>query len=413
MLPIFGLIIYANLVQGYTTFSPKCSTPNSTVNYVSGPNTRGTLDILWSCLFTIVACTWTVLHLNVPEQRNGRDPGKIGDLKWKIRGFWSTFKWMLGTALAPEILIAKNVADLHDASKSCAEMEQFSNQNGEVWTKTHALFANMGGFVIVSHQKDGKSLPGQEVTHHLRAHHIYSLRADGTLPKLPEVTAEQIWDKSKSDAFVRVIAIFQILWICAQAILRASQGLASSQLEVAVLAFACIAMVLYFLNWEKPQGVKSAIILLSYDEQLPDHIHRLLEREGDQGINRPISNIMSGEPSRALDTWLFLLSSTAFGGIHLIAWNFVFPTSIEQTLWRVTSIYLTVSFPLSWGGGWALSEIPDNSLYDWIFVLIFGVPPVLYGLGRMFIIVEMFRCLLFLPPEAYIATMAANIPHVG
>ena len=108
---------------------------------------------------------------------------------------------MLATAFAPEILIVKNVADLQDAKDSCKEMEQFSSQDGVAWTKTHALFANMGGFVIVSHQKEGKSLLGQEVTYHLRAHDIYSLRAEWALPKLSEITAEQIWDKSKSDGF--------------------------------------------------------------------------------------------------------------------------------------------------------------------------------------------------------------------
>jgi len=30
------------------------------------PNQRGTMDIVWSCLFTVFICVWTAVHLNVP-----------------------------------------------------------------------------------------------------------------------------------------------------------------------------------------------------------------------------------------------------------------------------------------------------------------------------------------------------------
>jgi hypothetical protein len=30
---------------------------------------RGTFDILWSCIITLLICTWTVQHLNVPPPR--------------------------------------------------------------------------------------------------------------------------------------------------------------------------------------------------------------------------------------------------------------------------------------------------------------------------------------------------------
>ena len=69
---LFLLSLPASL-HAYTTFNTTCSTLPGVVNYVSLADTRGTMDILWSCLFTIIACTWTVLHLNAPEQREGRD----------------------------------------------------------------------------------------------------------------------------------------------------------------------------------------------------------------------------------------------------------------------------------------------------------------------------------------------------
>ena len=63
------------LAQAYTTFKPNCTAPATSVNLISTNKIRGTIDILWSCLFTIIACTWTVQHLNVPEQCEAETKG--------------------------------------------------------------------------------------------------------------------------------------------------------------------------------------------------------------------------------------------------------------------------------------------------------------------------------------------------
>ncbi|KAK0712179.1 hypothetical protein B0T21DRAFT_415750 [Apiosordaria backusii] len=72
----------------YTTFQPACTTPTDPVNFVSSPDSHGSLEILWTSLLTIFACTWAIHHPNVPEQRDGRDPGWKGDFRWGLkRGF--------------------------------------------------------------------------------------------------------------------------------------------------------------------------------------------------------------------------------------------------------------------------------------------------------------------------------------
>jgi hypothetical protein len=62
---------------------------------VGNPSHRGTLNILESCLFTIVLCTWSVLHLNVPAL----DDGSVTKLLQKV-------KWMLITIVFPEFILA-------------------------------------------------------------------------------------------------------------------------------------------------------------------------------------------------------------------------------------------------------------------------------------------------------------------
>jgi hypothetical protein len=67
--PVLFLLL-ARSSHAYTLFDTTCTIPKVQTNFVSSPNTRGTLDILWSCVFTIIACTWTIQHLNIPEQRD-------------------------------------------------------------------------------------------------------------------------------------------------------------------------------------------------------------------------------------------------------------------------------------------------------------------------------------------------------
>jgi hypothetical protein len=65
------------------------------VGWVSEGDTRATWDILTSCLLTIMACTWSVLHLNLPDQEDG---------SWcKIR---RKLKWTVVTVFFPEFILA-------------------------------------------------------------------------------------------------------------------------------------------------------------------------------------------------------------------------------------------------------------------------------------------------------------------
>lgn len=141
--------LFANGISAYSEFSTTCSIPPADINYVTSPNTRGTLDILWSCFFTIIACTWTIQHLNLPEQRGNRDPGFRGNVKWIAKGLWSNSKWMLATMIAPEYILGKALADLQAAYSSVDFMRDFAIADDVEWGLTQGFLANMGGFVIV------------------------------------------------------------------------------------------------------------------------------------------------------------------------------------------------------------------------------------------------------------------------
>ncbi|KUJ09106.1 uncharacterized protein LY89DRAFT_711343 [Mollisia scopiformis] len=412
------IILQLSVATAYTTFETNCSHPQISVNFVSSVNARGTLDILWSCLFTILACTWTVLHLNVPEQREERDPGWLGDIKWAMKRAWTNAEWMMITVLAPEVLLGKYCGDLQAAIALTKDMKELAEKDKVPWTLTHSFLANMGGFAIRAHDQIRLDIA--------RSNDILYLRNNGLIPRLPYISLDEIGDRNKNDSLVRVIAITQISWTVVEALIRATRGLAISQLEIAVIAFAACA----------PKGVQTSIALLTYADKIPRRtIDALPPRSGyaywlyeTADFFFEHSEVLAGSRisnSNTLcdsvkDLYSMAGASIIFGGIHIAAWNFDFATKVEQILWWISSLWCTVDFLAFFLGtsfliyavdvklGWISSDTSDKVQKVFIFIYI-----LLYFLARLYLLIEIFRTLCFLPPTAYYSTWATNIPNVG
>lgn len=131
----------------YSTHHANCTPPREPVNFVYSPNTRETLDILWSSFFTLFICTWTVQHLNIPRQR-GKPPKSLRE---KVTSWWNSkppkLKWMTITLLVPESLVGRSAVEWMAARKQTKNMQDL-RKDGQEWTLTHTFFANMGGFVL-------------------------------------------------------------------------------------------------------------------------------------------------------------------------------------------------------------------------------------------------------------------------
>ncbi|KUJ22820.1 uncharacterized protein LY89DRAFT_311399 [Mollisia scopiformis] len=445
------------------------------VNFVPSPNSRGTLSILWSSLFTILACTWTVQHLNVPEQRNSCKPGWMGTLTWYTRKFLKSARWMIVTSIAPEVVIGMACYDLVTANITLRSLEKIALEDGVPWTLTHSYFANMGGFVIESgvekpsavstyismadvevrstsqagpnlrnrrekrheirRQPLTNHLPSfvtggvNEISYHnpyhLTGRQICQLRKEGILPRLPHISEAELTDRSKSDGFVKAIAFSQILWDIIQIIVRAARKLPISQLELAVIAFAVCAMIMYGLNWSKPKNIGAVTAVIQYEGPIPQGVLTLIQGwhsylgyiliADDRGRRRhgsPIRNDSTqDDPHDYWNLLAILLGAPVFGGIHVAAWNFGFPTKIDLIIWRVTSLYSAACSPLLLFGGCLVQGVhnkDDRVLYTFLSTVM-----VLYIIARVALLVEIFRTLFFLPPLAYVSTWTKDIPHFG
>lgn len=118
-----------------------------------------------------------------------------------------------------------------------------------------------------------------------------------------------------------------------------------------------------------------------------------------------------------------LVGGILFGAPHCLAWNFQFPTFFEQMLWRICSI-ITTFIPLIATAPiahWVRAQTPYDDIsrpsldphgkLTGPFIFVAFILP--YLLARLFIMVEIFRTLFHLPPEAFIETWSGAFPHWG
>ena len=112
--------------------------------WVSTPNTRGTINILYSSLSTIYLCTWTSLCLNIPRP---------GTRRWRF-GLYK-FRWQLFTIFFPEVLVATAAEQWLSAWQSVAEFAAIGHHE---WTIRHGFFADMGGIKVEPFPVDSQQL---------------------------------------------------------------------------------------------------------------------------------------------------------------------------------------------------------------------------------------------------------------
>lgn len=108
---------------------------------------------------------------------------------------------MILTIFAPEVILSKNLGDLSMADSGVKKLKRYAEADGVEWSKTHDLFANMGGFVIRSNMMrtegndaENSRSPTQSqqepMVYALLSRHIFLLRDQDHLldDKLPDIS---------------------------------------------------------------------------------------------------------------------------------------------------------------------------------------------------------------------------------
>lgn len=196
----------------------------------------------------------------------------------------------------------------------------------------------------------------------------------------------EILDRSKADWVLKSFALVQTICFVSQTIGRATQHLPVTTLELFTLGIISCTLFTYMAWWAKPFDIRSPIIL---EAQKP------LPR------NMPVNQNPSwfwvagqfAEKSTKVPA-LTACITIVFGALHLVAWQFFFPSEIERWFWRASSI-VCIALPLLMV---VLSQYTLKwARHDWPF----WICAALYVLCRTYMVVEMFLSLRAVPADVY------------
>ncbi|KAK4443630.1 hypothetical protein QBC34DRAFT_200902 [Podospora aff. communis PSN243] len=258
----------------------------------------------------------------------------------------------------------------------------------------------------------------------LSALQLLEARKAGIIDKFPSVTVSEIDDKSKSDNLVKTLALVQVVWLGIQLSLRANAGRQSSQMEVMALAFAVCAFITYALLLQRPKDLNTPTVIQAVRSPTEEEFARIVEWSvclDFAQLTPSIPNFALAFYDPRMESWLHAAGTLGglfvFGSVHLVAWNFSFPTATEQLLWRIAAASIAVT-PLLFMAHLVFGQEKASAsrfggvvrfivaIAGWTIILLFTV-------SRLFLLVEAFRSTYFLPPSTYVATFAENIPHMG
>ena len=450
MLCLLALLILTAAIASAT------NTTNATASdhregWVSSPNGRGTIDILWTSLFTIFLCTWTSLHLNVPSEK---------EHDWQQ--YTRKFRWMVQAVMAPEFVVAFATGQKVEAKRS---VEMWKRSGFNKWTLRHAFYANMGGFIL--YPKDSQPFPVNSKQIHYLVTRDYI--------EFPAINAKEVWDKSKQDAFQKTLTLLQTAWFVIQVLGRAIQHLPLTTLELTTFSFVFCTFASYYQWSNKPLDVESptplkcekttAQILIEagdWPEANKPYKMTPLDFVDDQSPSwlteiQPHLRFRTGPRERPLprftndrfpvigasqDSILLFIVILAYCCLHFIAWNFSFPSHVERILWRAGCIAIVVTTAIflaceTYQDGhrlgrwdrWYIKLFPkkqgairrmntmERRMREQEFIpmwemIVMSPVTFVYTLARTYIVVEVFVSLRSLPNGAFYSVQWSDfIPH--
>ncbi|KAF4437471.1 hypothetical protein F53441_13032 [Fusarium austroafricanum] len=417
------------------------------VGWQSTPNNRGTLDIIYSCIATIVVCSWSCVCLNIPE------PGTT-----RMGSFMLQLRWQLFTIFFPEVTVAIAAEQWESANQSIERFKDLGH--ADQWTRAHAFFADMGGILLKAPEFPPFPVDSQQLAYLIERRYL----------EMPSISSDDIADRNKADGLARVLAVAQILWFTAQCIGRWIQGLGLCTLELSTIIFILCTLNIYFFWYFKPLNVYSTITLeiqhpidtilldagetagqpysrtpLDFIKPPPDDksliapfwfgVGSIFPTFEDPG-HRPIRYFRNHRtiPPKGItfkEALYGIFLECLYFGLHFIGLLLEFPTEAERFLWIAATSTLTGLFLIYLLGifighklqsrvaMWLFQKETKSILQmveilpRWLTILIHGPIFILYIICRTYILIEGFVGLRALQARLYFSVEWANfIPHL-
>lgn len=186
------------------------------------------------------------------------------------------------------------------------------------------------------------------------------------------------------------------------------------------MAFIICAVAMYGFWWHKPFNVEHRYIVLKLkrnDDEEPhasnsqdqkcDFDSRIDDLDGDK-FAEYIMPFISDAPRSWLGNLILYIPGGLFCAVHVAAWNWVFPSSVIQALWRWSSLialvlstclpFFILTFRSIWYFTWFMigDDAPSGTTGVTLLLCLSA-----YTFSRLTILVLTFYCFTSMPQKVY------------
>jgi hypothetical protein len=318
--------------------------------WTGSPDSRGTIDIIYDCATTAFLCCWSVLVLNVPKP----DSSTLQNIVHKLL-------LVALCALAPELILQMAMGQWLQARRG---RTLFHKSGYSQWTLRHSFYADMGGIHLQS--PGWKSFP-------VDTKQLHYLITKGYV-SYPSLNETNIRDRDRVDGMLRFITLVQVLCFVINIMGRVHQNLTITVMELSTSAFVVLNIGTTLCWLRKPADVEHPDYITT-DTSIAD----ILCDAGDAAAGvyqttpldfasrrewhwsilwahglallrsfRLAAPPMERPALRFQNTTVPFIEGAAqlafaaitmgYFAIFTAAWNYSFPTKVEQMLWRVASL---------------------------------------------------------------------------
>lgn len=446
---------YSNSTQSANT-----TASDELVGWVPQNAGRGTLDILWTCFLTILACTWTAIHPRIHISRR--------------LARWHKAMQLIKMLLAPEMVCLESLQEFVQARKLVRRASVYA---GNDFKLVHAFYIGMMGVRYRTTAGWNVLWPG---------HFAYLLReklVSWQDCNLWGLDVKTIRDKNKADGLIKLATLWQVIWFTLNVITRAAEGIPIAPIEAMTLAYVLIAFLTYAFWWKKPKDISTASFVdlpamnnleeaafqsLSMEETYDTSNNRekpsrniawyLIARDCEESqhtvlldgqpqisavnngytsfatnkstfqateiqeigimraapLPRPVHSANPGTPDSGVitewDSTLYMskwwplinLLGAAFGAVHLVSWKSTFPTTLELWLWRGSALASITTSILC-------MQFRTISLrWEGLSTIVRIGSPLIYIISRILMMAQVFAALRAMPAKTYDTSVLWN-----
>jgi len=191
--------------------------------------------------------------------------------------------------------------------------------------------------------------------------------------------------------------------------------MAISLLELNTFAHCVSAFFIYVFWWHKPYDVSTHVYIetseMSFSHWRPRSRNRNMSGEMLSSFRWAVAGLFM--------PLIMILTILLYGAIHLLAWQYHFPTHAEKIVWRCASVAtassgLIVMMTILRGRLWMRSgeEHWEGVTFRVLRAIVYFLCYVAIA-ARSFLVVESFRALPNSPASIYeVPRWTAYIPHI-